>query len=188
VNDSVQVENVEWHPLDVVRWQELNVDLTGIETESEALRRVNEVMGSAVTTAEGRLVAARIIITGTTSLHGSLHRDTQHWRAQLLAGAQDHGAEAIWIERIKITTAPVYNVAELAERDALTKIVVENLDEAHEKLSALPPEVEEMLGVLPPEVRSEVATEWGENQRSAVLNDVRAIILDALGTKGGQSA
>lgn len=188
VNDSIQVENVEWHPLDVVRWQELNVDLTGIETESEALRRVNEVMGSAVTTAEGRLVAARIIITGTTSLHGSLHRDTQHWRAQLLAGAQDHGAEAIWIERIKITTAPVYNVAELAERDALTKIVVENLDEAHEKLSALPPEVEEMLGVLPPEVRSEVATEWGENQRSAVLNDVRAIILDALGTKGGQSA
>lgn len=188
VNDSIQVENVEWHPLDVVRWQELIVDLTGVETESEALRQVNEVMGSTVATAEGRLVAARIIITGTTSLHGSLHRDTQHWRAQLLAGAQDHGAEAIWIERIKITTAPVYNVAELAERDALTKIVVENLDEANNSLPSLPPEIDEMFGLLPPEIRSEVAAELNDGQRGVVLNDVRAIILDALGTKGGQTS
>ena len=101
VNDSLQVANVEWHPLDIVRWEELNVDLTGVETESEALRRVNEVMGHTVTKAEGRLVAARIIITGTTSLHGSLHRDAQQWRAQLLANAQDHGTEALWVERIK---------------------------------------------------------------------------------------
>jgi hypothetical protein len=40
--------------------------------------------------------------------------------------------------------------------------------------------------VLPPEVRREVEAEWSEDQRSAVLNDIRAIILDALGTKGGQ--
>jgi len=105
----------------------------------------------------------------------------------LLAKAQDHGAEALWIERIKIATAPVYDVSQLAERDALTKIVVENLNEARVKLVSLPPEIEEMFGVLPPEIRSEVAEEWGENQRSAVLNDVRAIILDALGTKGGQT-
>jgi len=187
VNDCLQVANVEWHPLDVVRWEELNVDLTGVETESEALRRVNEVMGNTVTKAEGRLVAARIVMTGTTSLHGSLHRDAQHWRAQLLANAQDQGTEALWIERIKIATAPVYDVSQLAERDALTKIVVENLNEARVKLVSLPPEIEEMFGVLPPEIRSEVAEEWGENQRSAVLNDVRAIILDALGTKGGQT-
>ena len=47
---------------------------------------------------------------------------------------------------------------------------------------------DEMLGVLPPEVRSEVEAEWGKDQRSAVLNDVRAIILDALGTKRGQES
>ena len=48
--------------------------------------------------------------------------------------------------------------------------------------------IEEMLGVLPPEVRSEVEAEWDEPQRGAVLNDVRAIILDALGTRGGQDS
>ena len=188
VNDSLQVADAEWHPLDVVRWEELNVDLTGVATESEALCRVNEMMGDIVTKSEGRLVAARIVISGTTSLHGSLHRDAQHWRAQVLANAQDQGIEALWIERIKIATAPVYDVSQLAKRDALTKIVVENLDEARDKLSSLPTEIEEMYGVLPPEIRIEVAAEWGENRRSAVLNDVRAIILDALETKGGQAA
>jgi len=94
----------------------------------------------------------------------------------------------VWIERIKIATTPVYDVAQLVERDALTKIVVESLDQAQNELRTLPAEIEEMLGVLPPEVRREVEAEWGRDQRSAVLNDVRAIILDALGTKGGQGS
>ena len=188
VNDFLQVESAEWRSLDVVRWQELNVDFTGVEWEADALRRVSNAMENAVAAAEGRLIAARIILTGATSLHGALHRDGQRWRAELLARAQDQGAEAIWIERIKIATAPVYDIAQLAERDALTNIVVNNLDAAHDKEITLPSEVEEMLGVLPPGVRSEVEAEWDEAQRGAVLNDVRAIILDALGTKGGQDS
>jgi len=188
VNDSLSVQSVDWQTLDVVRWEELTVDLSGIEIDAEALRRVGEAMENAVTAAEGRLVAARIVITGTTPLHGSLHRDVQRWRAELLAQAQDQGADAVWIERIKIATTPVYDVAQLVERDALTKIVVESLDQAQNELRTLPAEIEEMLGVLPPEVRREVEAEWGRDQRSAVLNDVRAIILDALGTKGGQGS
>jgi hypothetical protein len=141
-----------------------------------------------VTAAEGRLVAARIVLNGTTFLHGSLHRDAQRWRAELLARAQDQGPDAVWIERVKIATAPAYDIAQLAARDALTKIVVDNLDEARDHLTTLPTEIEEMLAVLPPEVRSEVEAEWNVGQRTAVLDDVRAIILDALGTKGGQAS
>lgn len=188
VSESLQVESVVWHTLDVVRWQELKVDLAGINIESEALLRVGEALDKAVNEAEGHLVACRIVLVGTTSLHGSLHRDGQRWHAELLGLAQDRGADAIWIERIKIATAPVYDVAQLAKRDALTKIVVENLDDAHEKLSTLPAEILEMLAVLPPDVRGEVEAEWSGDQRVVVLNDVRAIILAALGTSGGQDA
>jgi hypothetical protein len=55
-------------------------------------------------------------------------------------------------------------------------------------LTALPVEIEEMFGLLPPEVRSEIEAEWAEDHRAAILRDVRAIILDALGTKGGQDS
>ena len=187
VSDSLQVEGVEWRSLDVVRWAELNIDLSGIETETEATRLVSDAMGKAVTAAEGRLVAARIILSGTTQLHGSLHRNDEHWNAQFQASAQDHGADAIWIERIKVSTSPVYDLAELAERDDLTKIVVSNLNETDHKPILLPPEIEEMLSVLPLEIRTQVEDELNGEQRATVLSDVRAIILDALATNGGQN-
>lgn len=188
VNEGLQVENVEWRSLDVVRWEELRIQLAGVDSEADALRLVSDAMGKAVHAAEGRLVAARMIVTGTTPLHGSLHRDGQHWRAQFLARAQDHGPEGIWIERIKIATTPVYDITQLAKRDALTRIVVENLDAANDHCLTLPTEIEEMFGVLPAEVRGEVEAEWTGEQRTALLSDVRAIILDALATKGGQDS
>ncbi len=185
VNDSLAVENVEWRSLDVVRWELLGVDLTGAESESEALHRAREAMARAATAAEGRLLALRILFTGTTALHGSLHRDGQRWRAELLACAQDQGAATVWIERIRIATTPVYDVGLLAARDALTKIVVQSLEAAHQETTTLPPAIEEMLAVLPQELRKEIEAEWVGDRRAAVLDDVRAIILDALGTKGG---
>jgi DNA repair exonuclease SbcCD nuclease subunit len=187
VSDSLQVAGVEWRSLDVVRWEELNVDLSGVETETDATRLVGDAMGKAVTAAEGRLVAARIVLSGTTQLHGSLHRNDEHWNAQFQASAQDLGAEAIWIERIKVSTSPVYDIAQLAERDALTKIVVSNLNETDQQPILLPPEIQEMLSILPLEVRSEVEEELNGQQRATVLSDVRAIILDALATNGGQN-
>ena len=188
INDSLVVENVEWRELDVVRWQVLEIDLAGVTEETEALSRTSRAMADAVSEAEGRLVAARIVFTGATPLHGSLHRDANHWRAELLGRAQDQGDEAIWIERIKISTSPVYDLAQLAERDALTKIVLETLEQARIEPENFPDEIKEILDVLPPEVRSDVESDWGESHRATAIEDVRAIILDALETKGGQTA
>lgn len=186
VDDSLTVESAEWRDLDVVRWEELKVDLTGIDEEAEALLRVNDALATAVVAANGRLVAARVVLTGITFLHGSLHRDDQHWHAEILGRAQNHGTEALWIERVKIATTPVYDVAQLAQRDALTRLVVEDLERACASLAVLPPEIGEMLAVLPAEVRHEIEVELNNEQHSPVLDDVRAIILDTLGTKGGE--
>jgi hypothetical protein len=117
---------------------------------------------------------------------GSLHRETHRWQAELLGRAQDHGEEAIWIEKIKVSTSPVYDIAQLAERDALTKIVLETLEQATIEPENFPDDVKEMLSILPPDVRSEVESDWDDSHRTEAMEDVRAIILDALGTKGGQ--
>ena len=80
VNDLLEVENTEWHDLDVVRWQVLEIDLTGVTEEAVVLSRVTKSMASAVSEAEGRLVAARVVFTGATPLHGSLHRESHRSR------------------------------------------------------------------------------------------------------------
>lgn len=186
VDSALRVESVEPHPLDVVRWHELRVDLSGIETEPDALRRVREAMKQVVADADSRLVAARVVLSGCTPLHGVLHRDEQRWQAELLACAQDQGPDALWIERIKLETTPVYNVAQLAQRDTLTALVLEGLAGARHASLTLPEDIEEMLNVMPPEVRAEIDIEWAADQRPALLNDVQAIVLEALATKGGQ--
>lgn len=185
VKDSLEVESVEWRDLDVVRWQSVEVTLAGVENEAGAIKGIREALAGAVAAADGRLLATRIQLTGATTLHGSLHRDAQHWRAQMQALAQDFGEESVWVERLRIGTSPVYDLAELAARDALTKTVLETLETATHDLPALPDDIMEMLDVLPPELRAEVAAEWEPDQRPALMEEVRAIILEALQTKGG---
>ena len=185
VNNGLEVESVEWRTLDVVRWQEVPVDLNGVDKESEALHRIRQALVDEVTKAEGRLLACRITLTGATSLHGRLYRDVQHWRAEVLAIAQDFGETAVWIELIKTPTSPVYDLAQLAERDALTKIVLETLEDATHAPGAFPDEVVEMLDVLPLEVRVDLECELAADARSVLMDDVRAIILESLQTKGG---
>lgn len=185
VRDSLEVESVEWRDLDVVRWQSVAVPLAGVENEAGAIKGIREALVGAVAAADGRLLATRIQLTGATTLHGSLHRDAQHWRAQVQALAQDFGEESIWVERLRIGTSPVYDLAELAARDALTKTVLDSLETATHDLAALPDDITEMLDVLPPELQAEVAAEWEPDQRPALMEEVRAIILEALQTKGG---
>lgn len=188
VNDSLEVESAEWRDLDVVRWQSIEVGLGGVDHEAEALGKMRGALADAVDAADGRLLAARIQLMGASSLHGSLHRDAQHWRAQVLAIAQDFGEEAVWIERLRVQTTPIYDLAELAARDALTRTVLESLDAAANTLTALPDDITEMLDVLPPELRAEVACEWDPDQRPSLMEDVRTIILEALQTKGGNDS
>ncbi len=185
VSNALQVDAVSWKDLDVVRWQALEVDLGGVEDELGALARVRAALTSAVEQSGGRLAATRINLTGATRLHGSLHRNWQHWRAQIQALAQDFGEDAIWIERIRTKTSPVYDLAELAERDALTKTVLETLESATADETDMPAEIMEMLDVLHPDLRPDVSAEWAPDQRSSLMADVRAIILEALQTKGG---
>jgi DNA repair exonuclease SbcCD nuclease subunit len=188
VNDSQIVDSVEWRDLDVVRWHVLEIDLAGVTEESVALGLVTQAMADAISEADERLVAARIVFTGATTLHGSLHREIYRWEAELQGRAQDKSNESIWIEQIKVLTSPVYDMVQLAERDALTKIVIDTLNQANIEPGNFPVEIKEMLDVLPPEIRSEVEAEWNESQRAVTMEDVRAIILDSLGTKGGQAS
>ena len=160
VNERLEVESVNWRTLDVVRWQDLRVNLDGLEKETEAIQRIREALGDAVEKAEGRLLASRITLTGASPLHGSLHRDAQRWRAEILAIAQDFGEAVVWVEQVKVATSPIYDLSQLAQRDALTKIVLESLEKATHDLSNLPLDIAEMLEVLPPQVRDEVEREW----------------------------
>ncbi len=184
VSDENVIDSAEWQTLDVVRWSVVEVDLSEVEREADALRCIRAALSDVIEKADGRLVAARVHLTGTTPLHGSLHQKSQHWRAQLLGFVQDFGEEALWIERMTTRTTPIYDVALLAERDILTGTVLKALEQATHQPESMPDDIAEMLDVLPPEVRAEVEAEWALSNRAELMEEVRAIILESLETKG----
>ena len=188
LNDSLEVESVDFRTLDVVRWDRVRVDLGGVEKETEALQRVREALAAAADQSEGRLLAVRITLTGASPLHGLLHRDAQRFRAEVQAMAQDFGEAVIWIEQIKMATSPIYDLSQLVERDTLTRIVLETLETATHDAGYRPDDIAEMLAALPPEVREEVEREWDSDLFVALMADVRTLILEALQTQGGTTA
>ncbi len=191
VDNEQHIAAVEWRALDVLRWSQVRVSATGIADEAALLRTISVALEQAVNEADGRLVAARIIITGATALHGSLHQQRERWLAEVTGCAQALGDDALWIERLRIETQPVYDLAALAERDALTRIVIDSLAAESTQAADLPAAIADMLTAFPASaaaLRQEVEAELAEGKREALLDDVCAIILEALTTRGGNLA
>ncbi len=187
VSDSLEVVASQHRPLDVVRWARVVVDLSAIESEGEALTLVGDALRDAISAGDGRLMAVRVVLTGQTALHGRFKRDPARLRAECIAQAQIAGGDDIWIEEVRVRTTDVVDLAELVGRDDLTRIVLASLDAAGSGKLDFPAEVADMLRVLPAELRIDVQAEIAEGDREALLDDVRAIVLDALAQRGGES-
>ncbi len=187
VDDDLKVTECAWHTLDVARWAAVVVNADGLESMEELVQQTRTALGKAVEKAEDRLLAARVTITGTTGLHGSLCSRPDRLDAEVEACAQDFGEGRVWIERVKLETRPTVNLADLADRDALTKVVVEAVDEARTGGGTLPEEVAAMVAVLPPDLVEMMKRDWEGPGLQALMEDACAIILERLTEKGGES-
>ena len=78
----------------------------------------------------------------------------------------------------------MYDLAQLAERDALTHTVLETLNDDLRESAQLPADVESMLKAVPEPLRGEIEQELSEDG-DALIEEVRAIILESLARSGG---
>jgi len=186
VDDDLEVAGCDWHPLDVVRWARVEVDAGGIDDFDELVGRLREKMAEAVEGHEERLLALRLKLTGATPLDASLRSRPDRLTAEAEARAQELGSEVVWLEQIRISTRPAVSIEEMAERDPLTKVVVEVVREMSGD-AAMPKEVSDMLKKLPPDLKETLEGQWKGEGRQALLEDVCAIILDRLAGKGGEA-
>ncbi|MDB6079040.1 MAG: Mre11 domain protein, partial [Akkermansiaceae bacterium] len=180
VDAALKVADCAWVTLDVARWAFLRVDLSGAESFEELHARTREVMAAAVEASEERLLAVRIAFTGVTALHGPLTSDIQRLHAEVEGCAEDFGTGRLWIERVLLETRPLVALRELAEQDALTRVVVESIEESKTGVRALPAEVESALAVLPPELAQRLSAEWLGEGWDALADDACAIVLERL--------
>ena len=186
VGESLEVEACTWHDLDVARWAQVEVDVGGVENLKEITDRIRTAAGRAVEDAEERLLALRIILTGATPIHGSLCSRPDRLEAEVQSIADEFGEDAVWIEKVKLATKPVVTLEALAERDPLTKVVVEVAQETA-AVGELPAEVIEVLQLLPGDVRESLEQAWSGDGRAGIYDDACALILDRLMENGGEA-
>lgn len=181
VGDDLEVIDAEFRALDVARWARLEVDVSAETQLADIHARIGAALAEAADAAEGRLLAARVALTGASDLHAALKRDLPGLRAECINQAQ-RVPEGIWIETVEVRTTPRQNLAELAERDDLSRVVLETLDQAArgEVGEALADAIDDLLKILPAELRDGVEAELATQWRAALLDDVRGILLAAL--------
>lgn len=168
---------VHFRALDVCRWARLEVDLKGVESSEEVHRRFRHALRAALDAADGRPLAARVVLQGCSPLHHRLLARRERWRDEIRAQAISVGAGQVWIEQLEIrTTAPgeAADEAQIAE-DAWSELVRAvpqlrqdladgaanglELDELNQLLHRLPPEMltgDEALDLSSPELTAEL--------------------------------
>jgi hypothetical protein len=85
-------------PLDVARWARLAVDATGAGDLDDVLGRVEQSLRDAKSGADGRLLVARVEVTGTTPAAGSLAADGEHLTEEVALVGERHG---VTVERVR---------------------------------------------------------------------------------------
>lgn len=93
---------VEFRPLDVVRWAHRSVESQPDDDWSRLLDRAGEALRQARHEAEDRPVVVRLLVRGPCACHDRLHSDRglEEFRAELELRGEDLGD--VWIERVDV--------------------------------------------------------------------------------------
>ncbi len=100
-----RVEGLRLVHVEKARWLHETVDLSGAADQREALHRVREALAPPLSAAAGRPVVLRVTLAGATAVHHRLKADAAQLRAEVQALA-DQCSEDVWIETVKVATAP----------------------------------------------------------------------------------
>jgi exonuclease SbcD len=107
VDDGRIAGGPEFVPFDTVRWETIDIPVTGAADEDAALALAGAPIAAAIRNAQGRLLAARLRFIGATQACAVLQRNPAELREKLRAEtAALGGLETIWIEDVKVAVTP----------------------------------------------------------------------------------
>lgn len=186
---------VEHRDLDVMRWASLEVDVTGSTTTDEVYEQVREALEQCLDTAEGRSVAARLTMMGTTAAHQALQTEREHWIQEYRSLATGLAGSGIWVEKVSFKTRASVSIDDLAANDDALSSLLRSVD-SKELDSSLFEQFTEELSPLRQKLPEKMLTDRddpydpaSEEAIAAALDDIRQLLADRLtSTEHGDSA
>jgi len=178
VNEGRIVE-VAHRPLDVVRWLRTEIDVSSAVVPDDSVDLVRERFDALVGDADGRTLALRVSLIGTTTAHDAFAVDREHWEHELRAVANDTAGEGLFIEQLRCATLAHVDRAALAGRDDAIGHIVRALRAMVDDPAQTERLLEEFADLrprLPLEVRDDIGLEAIRD----ALGDVERTLLPRL--------
>lgn len=119
----------EFVPLDVIRWLNVEVDVSGSDTVEEAASLFGDALGAAMADQGGRPCCVRAILKGRCAVHGRLCFDPAALTATIRVLAADISRNKAWIEKVLVQTGPVLDLEQLSQSDTPQGALLRYLNE-----------------------------------------------------------
>ncbi|WP_291323663.1 DNA repair exonuclease [Desulfonatronospira sp.] len=108
---EISIQRLE---LDVLRWQTMELDISGQHTQGEVLDLVSRELENISTNLDQeRLMAVRIILTGASAACSEIMHDFPGLQAEIRNLATDISGQSIWVEKILNQCTPALDWDEL---------------------------------------------------------------------------
>lgn len=150
-----EVTQVEHRDLDVLRWTVCEVELSSAGTLDDIYEQVREALQQELDAADGRPVAARLVLAGACAVHTRLHAERERWVQEYRALATGLGGAGMWLEKVAIKTRPLVSASEaLGRDDALSGLLraIRDMEPDGEALAMLAGELSALRQKLPVEL------------------------------------
>jgi hypothetical protein len=111
-----RIVSVEHRALDAVRWELVRTDVSGADNGHDVVNLARASLERALAAAEGRVLAARVVLEGTTPAHAALVGSLEQYRSEIRLVAGDLAGE-VYIENIVFSTRGAVDLAKVREQD-----------------------------------------------------------------------
>jgi DNA repair exonuclease SbcCD nuclease subunit len=167
--DEGRIVSVESRIVDDFRWARVSADVTGCETNEQALARVQTALQTALDATEGRGLAVRVTLAGATALHGTLA--AADLRVDVLNEARQLTPN-LWIEGVELRTRPLR--PPLEDRGDALGLLARRID----ALVEAPPD--DLLGDWPEQLEKKLPPNTLPDDRKPILARARDLLLARL--------
>ncbi|NSL50613.1 metallophosphoesterase family protein [Calidifontibacillus erzurumensis] len=152
-----EIDEIHHLTLDVLRWELCEVDISGIDRQDEIIDQIRDQMEKIYQAADGRFLAVRIRIYGTTKAHHELVSAKDHFINNVRALALEVGMGDIWVEKVKIETSYPLDVEQLKSQHTPVAVILDfihNIGNDEEALIELLREFADIGQALPYDLKT----------------------------------
>lgn len=124
------VDSLDELPLDVLRWKPCDLDVSGKNSIEEILDSARNLLEEKDQEADGRLLAVRFRIHGTTPIHQELIVKEDYLVNNIRSLALEVGSGDIWVEKVKIETSRTVNIDAMTKQDTPVAAILDAIKQA----------------------------------------------------------